>query len=126
MSAAYGERVRRYFRDPRHAGTVREAGAVEAYVEEGGSGARILLTAVTDGGRLRALRFLVFGCPHLVAAAERVCERFEGQPVESLAGFDPHELLAELAVPVEKTGRLLLLEDALRELERRCLAAEET
>ena len=54
---------------------------------EGGAGARILLTAVTDRDTLSEVRYRVFGCPHLIAAAEAACERFEGQPVETLAGF---------------------------------------
>ena len=75
-----------------------------------------------DSARLRAIRYAVFGCPHLIAAAELVCERFEGQPVEVLADFDPRELIDTLAVPVEKTGRILLLEDAVRALYDTCSA----
>ena len=124
MKPPYSAAVLRYFNAPAHAGNLaaEDPAAVTAYAEEGGAGARILLTAVADSARLRAIRFLVFGCPHLVAAAERVCERFEGQPVEMIAAFDPQELIETLSVPVEKTGRILLLEDAVRALYDACTA----
>lgn len=115
---AYNERVRRYFWDAAHAGdpppgcgTARSAEAAE-----GGAGARILLTAVTDNGVLVALRYRVFGCPHLIAATEAVCERFEGAPVQTLADMNVLQLVRSLEIPVEKTGRILLLEDAVRSL----------
>lgn len=124
MSLAYNDAVLRYFRAPAHAGNLAEKNraATTAYVEEGGAGARILLTAAADSARLRAIRYAVFGCPHLIAAAELICERFEGQPVEVMADFDPRELIDILAVPVEKTGRILLLEDAVRALYAICSA----
>lgn len=121
MNDLYSQRVRRLFAAPRHAGKISVADPPTAYVEEGGGNARILLTALVEGARLRALRFQALGCPHLIAAAQLVCERFEEQPVESLVEFDAHALLAELSAPVEKTGRMLLLEDAVRMLHARCI-----
>ena len=122
----YSPAVRRYFANPAHAGAVSAAAGrqVHARVEEGGAGARILLTGVTDKDTLTQLRFRVFGCPHLVAACEAVCERFEGRPVEDMAAFSARELADQLAVPVAKTGRMLLLEDAVRGLCARALDAD--
>ena len=118
---SYSERVRAYFDRPVHAGDLPAGSGpgVLAEASEGGAGARILLTAVTDNAKLSVLRFRVFGCPHLIAAAEAVCERFEGKPVKMLAEFTSAELMKTLDVPIEKTGRLLLLEDALHSLESR-------
>ncbi len=115
----YSKRVRAYFDRPVHAGDLPAGSGpgVSAEAGEGGDGARILLTAVTDNATLAVLRFRVFGCPHLIAAAEAVCERFEGKPVKMLAEFTAAELMETLDVPIEKTGRILLLEDALRSLE---------
>ncbi len=115
---AYGERVRRYFWNPAHAGEAppgRKVHAAEGR-EGGAAGARVRLMAVTEQGTLAALRYRIFGCPHLIAAAEAVCERFEGRPVQMLAELDVPELMRWLDVPVEKTGRILLLEDAVRSL----------
>lgn len=114
----YNARVRGYFADPRHAGDVA-AGAgevIRARAAESDTGAQVELAAVVTGGRLAALRFRAFGCPHLIAAAEACCERFEGRPVEALHEFSIDWLMETLDIPVEKTGRILLLEDAIASL----------
>ena len=59
------------------------------------------------------MRFRVYGCPHLIAAAEALCNEREGGAVAGLSAFVLEEFMSRLAVPVEKTGRILLLEDAL-------------
>ena len=112
----YSDRVRRLFAAPAHAGDLPQVDAVRAEASEGGAGARILLTAVTDDGRIVGLRFRVFGCPHLIAAAEWLCERIEGEPVKSLANFSVSDVMSALEIPVEKTGRVLLLEDSAQAL----------
>jgi hypothetical protein len=73
------------------------------------------------GGVIEAARFQVFGCPHTVAAASWVAQWLQGRPVEFLGRLDVRALQAELAVPVEKLGKLLRIEDALL----RCLRALE-
>ena len=59
------------------------------------------------------MRFRVFGCPHLVAAAEWICNHYEGRPVTELGNRSVDEIMRTLQVPIEKTGRILLLEDTL-------------
>lgn len=118
----YNPEVRRRFADPAHSGALPPgpgaASPLAAKVCEGGAGARLALIGITDGSRWTALRYRVFGCPHLIAAAEFAAERFEGRPVESILDFPTDEIIERLEVPVEKTGRILLLEDAFLELER--------
>jgi hypothetical protein len=62
--------------------------------------------------QVRAARFLAFGCPHVIAVADWVA----GAAVGSQAGPSLPESVQSLrerfAVPVEKTGRLLIVEDA--------------
>ncbi len=115
---SYNAAVRSAFQDPRHA-IAAPAGSgqrFESRASESLSGAQILLMAEVEGGILAAFRFQVFGCPHLIAAAEVCCERFEGGPVNELDNFAVSVLMETLGVPVEKTGRILLLEDAVRSL----------
>jgi len=64
-------------------------------------------------GLVRVARFQAFGCPHTVAAASLVADWLEGQSVAAARGLDVKALCAELAVPVEKLGKLLRIEDAL-------------
>jgi len=114
----YSASVRAAFKDPRHAGEP-PAGTgqrFESCASESEQGARISLFAVIDNDTLIALRYRVYGCPHLIAAAQVSCERFEGSPVQELTDFSVSGLMETLGVPIEKTGRILLLDDALQSL----------
>lgn len=64
-------------------------------------------------GLIRDIRFSAFGCPHLIAAADRVVERLHGRDAGQLVELDMGEIARELEVPREKLGKLLKLEDAL-------------
>ena len=118
MSAAatqfepYNDRVREYFADPRHAGTVPDAIAV-ASDEQGVS---VEMSASVTGGTINTLRFRIRGCPHSIAVCEAICRQFEGEQVERLEEFSVQEFMQSLAVPAAKSGRILLLEDVAREL----------
>jgi len=114
----YNEQVRGLFQNPRHTGDAAAGNGrrYEARASESTAGAQILLIAGVTEGILAALRFRVFGCPHLIAAAEATCERFEGGAVNKLQEFNVSDLMETLGVPVEKMGRILLLEDAIQAL----------
>ena len=114
----YSESVRAAFKNPQHAGEP-PAGTgprVDSSASDSDQGAQISLFAVVANNTLIAMRYRVYGCPHLIAAAQVSCERFEGGPVNELTNFSVSNLMATLGVPVEKTGRILLLEDAIRSL----------
>ena len=108
----YNSVVREYFADTRHCGDI--AGAAIGYFED--QGIRIRLAADVVDGQLALLCFRAFGCPHVIAAAEAVCRQFEGHRVEDLEQFNTAQIMQQLAVPVEKTGRILVLEDTVRSL----------
>ena len=74
------------------------------------------LSACVVNGVFTELRFRARACPHVIAAAEAFCRYFEGQPVSALEQFSTARIMEDLAVPVEKTGRILVLEDAVRSL----------
>jgi NifU-like protein involved in Fe-S cluster formation len=65
-------------------------------------------------GVIEHIDYVVYGCPESVAAADLVAERLRGGPLSAVAGIDIHAIAAELAVPVEKLGKLLRIEDAVR------------
>ena len=116
----YSAAVLEYFNEPHHAGDPDpDAGRiVSASVSAGGAGPRITLTgAAADRDVWAQLTWRVFGCPHTMAAAEAACRRFTGAKTTDPAEFAFVELVEELGIPVEKTGRVLLLEDAFRALE---------
>ena len=64
------------------------------------------------------MAFRAYGCPHLIAAAEAACAELEGRDAVELLEFPASDLMQSLSVPVEKTGRILVLEDAIRSLGR--------
>ncbi len=123
MSAdPYSALVRELFAATAHAGTIEDGIVVR--IEE--QGMRVELSATADGERLGELRFRAWGCPHLIAAAEAFCAGYRGRRISSLSEFSASGLMQTLAVPVEKTGRILVLEDAVRSLGAAVREAPET
>jgi cysteine desulfurase len=59
-------------------------------------------------------RFQAFACPHTMDAAAWLCGELCGRHRAALIPGTPSAWAAARAIPVEKLGRLLLLEDALR------------
>ncbi len=117
-ASAYSPRVIALFRGlpgggPLAAGEGRSVAGETIALERGGwvrFEARIVNGRVVDGG------FRAWGCPHLLAAAALAAERLRGSAIASPPGCDALLLAGELDVPAEKLGRLLLVEDAWREL----------
>ena len=72
---------------------------------------------VADGAVKSAL-FKAYGCPHTLAVAAWVAERLPGRGRADLAPGTPAEWAGTLDVPVEKLGRLLVVEDALADCAR--------
>lgn len=115
----YNLLTRRHFETAVNAGELSGPG-----VRRGSAGNRALGTwvqfdvrieerAARDGpGRLLAARFLALGCPHVIAVADWIAE----QAVALTAAPELPESVAALRerfeLPAEKTGRLLVIEDA--------------
>jgi NifU-like protein involved in Fe-S cluster formation len=111
MSAdPYSETVRALFADPGHGGDLVD-GVVADVAQQG---IRLRLAASAAAGQIGSLAFRAHGCPHVIAACESFCRTFEGQPIAGLSGFRAADIMRDLSVPVEKTGRILVLEDAVR------------
>jgi len=68
---------------------------------------------VTDG-IVRDARFQAFGCPHTLAVMAWLTMQLIGRTLAQLVVGEPGAWARELCVPVEKLGRLLVVEDALR------------
>lgn len=110
----YSGRVRELFADPAHAGVL--GSGFDCSVDD--QGVRLGLSATLDGSTVRAMAFQAYGCPHVIAVAEAACAELEGQEAVELLEFSASGLMQSLSVPVEKTGRILVLEDAIRSLGR--------
>jgi cysteine desulfurase len=99
-------------------GPARGAGGGTATVsgEAGGPGqeswVRFHLLIADD--IVRDARFKAFGCPHTMDVAAWLCGELRGRRRTALIPGTPAAWAAARGVPVEKLGRLLLVEDALR------------
>lgn len=117
----YSSAVASHFAAPRHAGALPEGPGMRLQ-GEGGSleqGAWVVFRLRVAGDRVLALAWQAWGCPHTIAACSLAAETLAGSTRAELQAFDPLSLRAPLEVPALKTGRLLLIGDALH----KCLAA---
>jgi cysteine desulfurase len=95
------------------------AGAAPPDVRHGRAGRRADGTAVfvelrIAGGIVKSARFSAYGCPHTLAVVAWLCEVLEGSRLEEALPGSPGDWAQKFEVPVEKLGRLLIVEDAMR------------
>ncbi|HQR48638.1 MAG TPA: iron-sulfur cluster assembly scaffold protein [Steroidobacteraceae bacterium] len=81
-------------------------------------GARVELRFQVAEGRILRGQFRAFGCPHVIAAASWVTDRLGGKGRDALATWDWREAADALEVPPAKFGRLLTVQDAVRDAAR--------
>ena len=114
---SYNPVVVEHFARPRNVG--RFAAAADIIAASAGDpdqGVRFDLSARVQDDRIVALRFEVYGCPHCIAAGSLLSERLQGATQEDLRRWSWREAADELEFPLEKRGRLLVLEDAVHAL----------
>ncbi len=107
--------------DAEWAGTL---GSPEAEWVIGGAGSIEVGTWVRfalclQGGRVTEARFRVYGCPHTVAAVAWFAQHARGRTLEELSDEGLEEVARRLDIPAEKLGRLLIVQDALRDCQQR-------
>ncbi len=107
----YSAAVEQAFDHPVHAGDLSGA--------SGTAGSRALGTEVAfsmqvAAGMISQMTFQAYGCPHTIAACELAVEGLLGKAPETLEKWVPDRVAQLLEVPVEKTGRLFFIQDALR------------
>lgn len=95
------------------------AGSETATVLSGEAGAPEAETWVrfhllVEGDTVKDARVQAFGCPHTLDVAGWLCQEVKGRTRGALPPGGPADWAAGRSVPVEKLGRLLVIEDALR------------
>jgi cysteine desulfurase len=90
------------------------AGSVTGEAGTQAEGTWVRFQLLTDGDSVKEARCLAFACPHTVDTAQWLCERLRGRSRLDLIPGGPRDWAQARAVPVEKLGRLLVVEDALR------------
>jgi NifU-like protein involved in Fe-S cluster formation len=123
-----GPRVRALFRDLAHAGDLSPtaAGAAEvACTGEAGrvaDGTRVRFGLRLSAARVMLVRYRAYGCPFTLATCEWLARQLTGRQLSetsaqaiTAAVGGPPEWAAALGVPPQRLGRLLVVEDALRQ-----------
>ena len=114
-SPDYSDLVIEHFNHPRNAGNLADGvGIRRTHAGNRAAGAEVSLSVRVATDSVAEVRFQAFGCPHFLAAASLATERLKGLPVAALTQWRAGDIGRELDVPVEKRGRLLILEDAVR------------
>ncbi len=112
----YNSEVQRRFYSPEGAGEFAEGtpGLATGEAEDRTLNVWVRVQVQVVGTVIRSVRFRVFGCPHMLAAAGWVAEALQGREANALRELDMHEIRKTLDLPLEKLGKLLVLEDALQ------------
>jgi NifU-like protein involved in Fe-S cluster formation len=111
----YNELTRRYFEQAAACGALSGPGTFRGAAGSPAQGTWVQFD-VQAGGETRLIatvRFLAFGCPHVIAVAAWLAEQAVGRRVEpALPESVVQTLRASCDAPVEKLGHLLIVEDA--------------
>jgi cysteine desulfurase len=118
MARALNPLARRYFLAPARRLEFPE-GVAPAGVRHGRAGRQedgtVVLFELRMGGEIvKSARFSAYGCPHTLAVTAWLCEVLEGARLAAGPPGTPADWALKFAVPAEKLGRLLIVEDALR------------
>ncbi len=113
--------VQQRFERLAHAGAFAAdtAGVIEGRAGSPDLGTQVWFQWRVAGGAVAEARFRAFGCPYTLAVCDLIASGLKGgRPPQPWQG-DPHSWAAALSVPAERLGRLLVVEDALRDAYRR-------
>ena len=108
----YNELTRRYFESASNVGELKGPGVFRGAAGSLEGGTWVQFDLQINAGAVSAARFLAFACPHTIAISAWLAEQAVGHRVKPLMPEGVQELRDRFAVPVEKMGRLLIIEDA--------------
>lgn len=94
---------------------------LQAELSSPAHGIRLRLGVLCSGGRVRAARAAVVGCPWTIACAEYLCRRLEQG---GALAFDAEDCARALELPAERRHCALLMEDLVAALPARPAPAE--
>ena len=117
MEPEYSPTVVDHFEHPRNGGHFEAGeGVIRGTAGSVTQGTMFVLSARVADERIEAVRFEAYGCPHCIAAGSWLSERLVGLNREQLRAWRWRDADQALQFPLEKRGRLLILEDAVRAL----------
>jgi hypothetical protein len=108
----YSELTLHYFETAPAAGVLSGPDSYRGAAGSRAQGTWVQFDLQINRGIIQAARFLAFGCPHTIAVSAWVAEHAGGPVVGPALPGGVQELSERFAVPPEKRGRLLIIEDA--------------
>ncbi len=111
----YNKLTQHHFETAAHAGVLTGNNVRRGAAGSRAQGTWVQFDMQIDAGganTLQALRFLAYACPHVIAAADWLAQQAVGLPAVARLPDSIASLQQRFAVPVEKLGRLLIVEDA--------------
>jgi NifU-like protein involved in Fe-S cluster formation len=108
----YNELTRGYFESAENVGELAGAGVFRGAAGNHAQGTWVQFDLQIKAGVVAAAKFLAFACPHTIAVSAWLAEQAVGRQVKPLLPESVQALRDRFAVPVEKMGRLLIVEDA--------------
>ena len=108
----YSELTRRYFETAANAGELAGPGVFRGAAGDRAEGTWVQFDLRINAGVVSAAKFLAFACPHTIAVAAWLTEQAVGRQLAPKLPESVQALRERFAVPVEKMGRLLTIEDA--------------
>jgi NifU-like N terminal domain len=108
----YNDLTRTYFESAANAGELTGPGVFRGAAGNRAQGTWVQFDLQIKAGMVSAAKFLAFACPHTIAVAAWLAEQAVGRQVVPQLPESVQVLRDRFAVPVEKMGRLLIIEDA--------------
>jgi len=108
----YSELTLRYFEAAEGAGVLAGPDVSRGAAGSRRQGTWVQFDVLLREGIIQEARFLAFACPHIIAVAAWVAEHGLGPVARAALPQSVPDLSERFAVPVEKRGRLLVIEDA--------------
>jgi len=112
----YNELTRRYFENTPCAGVLSGPGSYRGAAGSRDQGTWVQFDVQLDSNAgvtiVQKVRFLAYACPHVIAVSAWVAERAVGLEITDQLPESVQCLRERFAIPVEKLGRLLIVEDA--------------
>ena len=108
----YNDLTRRYFETAANAGQLEGPGVFRGAAGDRAQGTWVQFDLQIRAGTVAAANFLAFACPHTIAVSAWLAEQAVGRQAKPRLPESVQALRERFAVPVEKMGRLLIIEDA--------------
>jgi NifU-like protein involved in Fe-S cluster formation len=108
----YNDLTRRYFEAPAKAGVLMGPKVFRGSAGDPEHGTWVQFDLKTEAGTVLDARFLAFGCPHVIAVSAWLAEQAVGRQLSAALPESVQALRERFAIPLEKLGRLFIIEDA--------------